>query len=83
MASFLETTLHELAHALGFSASYMKFMRKADGSLWGNDSVKDITVRQLATKILVTPNVRAWAADHFGCDKINNDSESDENFHGV
>lgn len=45
--------------------------------MWGFSATKDVTIRNLSTKLLVTPNVREWAAQQFGCDKINNDAESD------
>ena len=65
-----------------FSGNLMTYFRKPDG--YANDvKISAVTVRGEPTDILVTPHVRAWAADHYGCDRLLDDTETDDVFKGM
>ncbi|KRX05397.1 Insulin-like growth factor binding protein, N-terminal [Pseudocohnilembus persalinus] len=87
-AQLMETTLHEIAHAFGFSPSLFYFFRDTNGNFYnGSGSYGDTTnivkegvyFRSLETYQIITPQVKAWAAEHFGCDLLNLE-ESDSNY---
>jgi hypothetical protein len=72
----METTLHELAHAMVFSAGasgLFRYFRKTDGTFSGGGigltDVVDgaVSIRGLATDVMVTPKVSEWVADHYDC----------------
>lgn len=53
----MDTTLHELAHALVFDSSLYKLFIKPDGSAYGDTVVENITLRDLPTPHLKTTYV--------------------------
>jgi proprotein convertase subtilisin/kexin type 5 len=65
----LGTTLHEITHILGFSAtSFLKFVNPNTGvTLNKSDIIEPATLRGFETNIIKTPKVREVARKHFGC----------------
>lgn len=68
----MDTTLHELCHALAFSPQLMYSFRRLDtGVAWGTDARNmDVSYRGMDGDILKTTNVREWVAKHFGCEQV-------------
>jgi hypothetical protein len=64
----LNTALHELSHALGFSSSSYAHMVDAGGNAVAeSDVVRSFVERGETVTKLVTPLMSARAADHFAC----------------
>lgn len=80
----METTLHELAHALVFSSTLTGYYRKPDGSTYsGDEKLLEVEYRGESGDILMTPYVKKWTAEHFGCPRINDPSETEDVFKGM
>lgn len=55
----MDTSVHELAHALGFSYTSFPSFRKPDGSYWLTEVYNDnVNYRGMTGSILKTPKVR-------------------------
>ena len=66
----MDTTVHEMAHALVYSFGLFKMYRDPSGNIYGDSAIQNLTIRGLLTPHLVTPNVKQWAIDHYGCSSI-------------
>ncbi len=62
----METTVHEMAHALAFSPGLYPYFRDATGTVYPSFS-SDQVIQGLPTKFLTTPRVSAVASSYFGC----------------
>ena len=62
LAQQLSTAIHELTHALGFSASAFSTWRSP-----GSDVVWSGTLNGVAVNALITPNIATAASAQFGC----------------
>lgn len=91
----METSLHEILHALVFSPGYgpgeqglFVHFRDVSGNyhngFTGNgDNLSFLnifegphSIRGIETMLLVTPFVREWVANHFGCDRVKTETNS-------
>jgi len=85
----METTLHEVAHAFAFSSNLFGYFRSTDGKVSMNTDytpknvIVDVSYRNEVGNILNTPFVRKWAAEHFGCSRINDSNETEDVFKGM
>jgi len=63
------TIIHEVTHVLGFSSGmYKRFINPVTGSRLGESNVvQDQSVSGKNWKMLVTPKVKAFVNQHFGC----------------
>ncbi|OMJ82166.1 hypothetical protein SteCoe_17185 [Stentor coeruleus] len=60
---------HELTHALGFSLSSFVYYKNDYGEYYEN-LFKNVTLRDLSTIYLTTPNVKSRAQKLFGCNSL-------------
>lgn len=69
-ANWLDTTLHELAHALVFDTSLYGLYIKPDGTTWGAAATEKVTLRDIETTLLKTTHVTEWAKKFYDCPSI-------------
>lgn len=63
--------LHELNHIIAFNNELFGNFRKEDGSQYQyQEVVKDVTINDKSTKIIITPKVIEAAKKHFGCNSL-------------
>jgi hypothetical protein len=68
----LSTTIHEMAHALGFNNDLFEYFINEDGEKYGEDEVAAYFEENGEVKVkVVTPTVLDKAREAFGCDDLN------------
>ena len=73
--SVTATTIHEMTHVLGFDATlYNTYLDVLTGLPYNYtvrlDNSSLINSNRPPTSLIVTPNVKAWAQAHFGCNTL-------------
>ena len=68
----ISTSIHELAHSLGFNYDDMGYFKKSDGSSYSNSELfTTLNIRGLTDQIfLSTPKVKELARKEFGCSDL-------------